>query len=65
MSTKKAQVVVGTPPFITRYQDLELVAKLAGELCDAVDAAEEDIGGHRPIRTILGELGPAVDRVLK
>lgn len=38
------------------------VCKLASELCNAIDAAEEDIGGHRPVAEILKELGPACDR---
>lgn len=41
--------------------NLLAVWRLASELCDAVDAAESDVGGHRKMRTILGELGPAVD----
>lgn len=43
---------------------LQSVAKLASELCDAVDEDAEDIGGHRPVHVILGELGPAVDKVM-
>lgn len=62
--TKKKLIVAGSPDFVQRYQDLEAVAKLAGELCDAVDAEADDIGGHRPSREILGELGPAVDKVM-
>lgn len=38
------------------------VCKLASELCDAVDAADEDIGGFRPVNQILAELGPACDK---
>lgn len=40
------------------------VLKLADELTNAIDLAEEDIGGARPIKTILRELGPAVDKAL-
>lgn len=40
---------------------LEPVMKLASELCDAVDAQEEDVGGHRHVNAILSELGPAVE----
>ena len=40
---------------------LERVLELADELCVAVDCAEEDIGGPRPIIEILRALGPAVD----
>jgi hypothetical protein len=40
------------------------VAQLADELTNAIDLAEEDIGGARPIKTILGELGPAVDAAM-
>lgn len=36
---------------------------LVDELCTAVDNAEADIGGSRPVRQILGELGPAWDAV--
>jgi hypothetical protein len=42
-------------------ESLLLVLGLASELCSAVDAAEEDIGGCRPVNDILAELGPAVD----
>lgn len=45
-------------------EDLKVVAQLASELCDAVDEDAEDIGGHRPVHVILGELGPAVDKVM-
>jgi hypothetical protein len=45
--------------------ELLKVLKLATELCDSVDAAEEDIGGHRSPTAILGELGPAVDAANK
>lgn len=42
-------------------ETLEPVLKLASELCDAIDAEEADVGGHRRARDILGELGPAVE----
>lgn len=48
----------------TEIESLQAVAKLASELCDAVDEDAEDIGGHRPVHVILGELGPAVDKVM-
>lgn len=47
----------------SEFGRLLAVARLAEELCTAVDLAEEDIGGARPMKDILGELGPAVDRV--
>lgn len=37
------------------------VFQLANELCNAVDAQAEDIGGHRSTGKILAELGPACD----
>lgn len=47
---------------MSKYQkSLERVLTLSEELCTAIDLAEEDIGGARPIKDILGELGPAVD----
>jgi hypothetical protein len=46
-----------------RSQLLEQIAKLATELCVAVDRAEEDIGGSRPIPDILGEIGPLTDEL--
>lgn len=46
-----------------KLADMDRVCKLASELCNAVDAAEEDIGGHRPVSDILRELGPACDKV--
>jgi hypothetical protein len=49
---------------VPEYMDLlEAVHKYAVELCNAVDAAEEDIGGHRPAKEILGDLGPATEAV--
>jgi hypothetical protein len=46
-------------PFLRK---LVTVERIASELCDALDAREADIGGHRPPREILAELGPACDR---
>lgn len=43
---------------MTRQRLLERMADLATELCIAIDLQAEDIGGHRPIRTIIQELGP-------
>ena len=40
------------------------VVLIADELCVALDNAAEDIGGSRPVDTIIKELGPAVDRAL-
>lgn len=40
----------------------DALLRLAMELCEAVDAADADVGGYRPINTILAQLGPAVDR---
>lgn len=44
---------------------LTKIARLASELCTAVDLAEEDIGGARKSSVILGELGPLCDRLEK
>jgi len=44
-----------------RLKLLERIAKLTSELCDSVDAQEEDIGGHRNAMDILAELGPLCD----
>jgi len=49
----------------TRIEALEKVQALAIELCDAVDAAEFDVGGSRPLKAIIGELGPAVEAARK
>jgi hypothetical protein len=38
--------------------------RLAAELCTAIDLADDDIGGARPIKQILEELGPAIDAAL-
>lgn len=50
---------------MSRTLALSRVYELAKELCDAIDLADKDIGGSRPMKTILGELGPAVDAVAK
>lgn len=42
---------------------LRKVARLASELCTAVDNAEKDIGGSRRTTDILADLGPACDAV--
>lgn len=34
---------------------------VADELCTAIDRAADDIGGSRPTRDILANLGPATD----
>lgn len=46
----------------TNFRKLMDVARLAGELCDAIDRAAEDIGGSRPVADILKDLGHAVDK---
>lgn len=46
-----------------RLAALEAVYKFAVELCDAIDAAEADVGGSRPTRDIIGDLGPATSKV--
>lgn len=45
----------------TKAKALMRVFELANELTNAIDLAAEDIGGHRPIKAILKELGPACD----
>lgn len=47
----------------TERRKLLAVAKLADELTNAIDLAEEDIGGARPVQDILADLGPAVDKL--
>lgn len=47
-----------------RVEGMEKVLKLADELCTAVDNETDDIGGSRPSREIIAELGPAVDAAL-
>ncbi len=42
---------------------LEAVASFASELCAAIDAAEEDIGGHRGAKHIIADLGTALNYV--
>lgn len=37
------------------------VVAVADELCEAIDLAAEDIGGARPIKEILADLGSAVN----
>lgn len=39
------------------------LAKLASELCTAVDLGAEDIGGSRKPLTILQEIGPLCDQL--
>lgn len=51
-------IIAGSARFMHRVRNLEAVAKLAGDLCDAVD-------DHRPPGAILKELRPAVDLVVK
>ena len=48
---------------IRRQSLLEKIAKLASELCTAVDLEAEDIGGSRPSLMILQELGPLCDEL--
>lgn len=40
------------------------LARLSSELCEAIDRADDDIGGSRPLKSILRELGPATDSAL-
>ena len=40
------------------------VVDVAMELCVAVDNAGEDIGGSRPVKEILADLGPLCDDAL-
>ena len=42
---------------------LRNVARIASELCTAIDRSEKDIGGARRINAILADLGPACDVV--
>lgn len=46
-------------PFL---RNLVAVERLSSELCDALDRQWEDIGGSRPAKEILEDLGPACDR---
>lgn len=46
-------------------EDFKDVTKFADELCVAVDRAAEDIGGSRPTREILADLGPATDKAMR
>jgi hypothetical protein len=43
------------------FRALSKLNRVAVELCDAVDRAEEDIGGSRPLNDIIGDLGPATE----
>lgn len=44
------------------YPALFTLHAITDELCNAIDNGAEDIGGSRPIKEILSELGPAVDQ---
>lgn len=46
----------------SEIERLQVVAKLASELCNAVDAEAMDVGGHRSSSDIFRELGPACDK---
>lgn len=48
-----------------RLRLLEQLLCLASELCHAVDAEGEDIGGNRGSLTILKDIGPLVDQIKK
>lgn len=48
---------------IERIGMLETLLRMVSELCDAIDRTEEDIGGTRSPTTILGEIGPLVDKL--
>lgn len=57
-------VEVRTSEFLALNNELQAarkVVKIASELCAAIDLAEEDIGGARPIKAILKDLGPALN----
>ena len=47
---------------VDRLETLEHIAELATELCNAVDCEAEDVGGSRPSRVILREIGPLTGR---
>lgn len=57
-----ANLKIGASVVAERRKARHRVVALADELCNAIDLAEEDIGGARPIKDILAELGPAVDK---
>lgn len=57
---KDAATKVRISALLNRLPQLERVLQLADELCDAVDAEGEDVGGCRGSLAILRDLGPAV-----
>jgi hypothetical protein len=59
--SRRARLLADAEVNAKELTKLRSVLRLARELCDAVDAAAEDIGGCRPTSQILSELGPAVD----
>ena len=50
---------------VVPVEDFRDVIKYADELCVAVDRAAEDIGGSRPTREILADLGPATEKAMR
>lgn len=62
---KDAETKIRLSALLNRVPQLERVLELAEELCDAVDAQGQDIGGHRGSLIILGELGGAVEAARK
>jgi hypothetical protein len=46
-----------------RVKDMNVLLAKVTEFCNAIDAEDEDIGGHRPSREIIGEIGPLVDKL--
>lgn len=57
---KDAATKIRIAALLNRLPQLERVLQLADELCDAVDAEGEDVGGCRGSLAILRDLGPAV-----
>lgn len=59
--------VVGDDEYATAAEIIFLrdLAKLASELCTAVDREADDIGGSRPSLTILREIGAMCDELEK
>lgn len=55
-----AHMLAGAIP----VEDFKDVTRFADELCIAVDRAADDIGGSRPTREILADLGPATDKAM-
>lgn len=58
---------VGDDPYATAAELVYLrdLAKLASELCTAIDREADDIGGSRPSLTILRKIGAMCDQLEK